>query len=331
MRISIAMATFQGAAHLREQLDSFSAQRRLPDELVVSDDCSSDETCEIVRDFSGSAPFEVRLEVNPVNLGLAENFSRALSMATGDLIFLSDQDDVWQENKIARMIELAEAHPNALCLMNDAWLSDGALNPSGQSKLNEIRAAGLSDRQFVMGCCAVLRRELLEFALPIPDLMWAHDNWLVGIADQVGRVERFAEPLQYYRLHGGNTSDFFVNRAKAQTKREELAERFKRGLARFSSTRGFEGEYRFHAAFAARLEERHSFGSQEMRRHVANRLSVLGARWDIRTRPRLSRIAPILRLLRERGYKGPLGPIKDMVLPAWGSRPDAQIRTDQRR
>jgi glycosyltransferase involved in cell wall biosynthesis len=324
VRVSIALATFQGAAHIREQLDSFAKQTRLPDELVVSDDGSRDETCNIVREFGDQAPFEVRLEVNPENIGFAANFSRALSMATGDLVFLSDQDDVWQENKIARMVELAEANPEMLCLMNDAWLADGALNPSGKTKLGQIRASGLPDSEFVMGCCAALRRRLLEFALPIPALMQAHDNWLVGIADQTGRVARFAEPLQYYRLHGGNTSDFFVNRATAQTRRGRLADRFQRTLARLSSTRGFEGEYRFHAAFAARLEERQDFGSKEMRKVVADKLSILGSRWDVRTRPRLLRIIPIIRFCKKRYYSGALGPIKDLILFRWGPRPDVQ-------
>ena len=326
MRVSIALASYNGAAFVAEQLDSFAAQTRLPDEVIVSDDRSKDTTREIVSAFAERVPFEVRLVINHDRPGLVGNFSNALEHTTGDLVFLSDQDDVWAPEKIARMTTLAEAYPEALCLMNDAWLADGALVVSGRSKLGEIRAAGLPDSAFVMGCCAVLRRELLDVALPIPPLMHAHDNWLVGIADQAGRVHRIAEPLQHYRLHGGNTSDFFVNRPRVPSRGARLLQRLQRALARFSSTSGFEGEYRFHAALVAQLEEKPGFGTPEMRSALAARLAVLSQRWDIRARPRLRRVGPVLRLWRQGGYGGGLGPVKDVILSGQPPRPTGQTR-----
>lgn len=324
MRVSIALASYNGAAYIAEQLDSFAAQTRPPDEVIVSDDRSADATREIVAAFAGRAPFAVRLLVNHERPGLAGNFSNALEHTTGDLVFLSDQDDVWAPEKLARMTALAEAHPEALCLMNDAWLADGALVASGRSKLGEIRAAGLPESAFVMGCCAALRRELLDFALPVPALMHAHDNWLVGIADQVGRVRRVSEPLQHYRLHGANTSDFFVNRPRVLSRGARLWQGLRRALARFSSTSGFQGEYRFHAALDERLSERPGFGTPEVRSALAARLAVLSQRWDIRTRPRLRRVAPVLRLWRQGGYGGGLGPVKDVILSGQPPRPTGQ-------
>lgn len=328
MKISIAMATYNGAAHLREQLASFAAQTHLPDELVVTDDRSTDDTLDILRDFAETAPFDVRIEANPQNLGFAQNFNRALSLCTGDLVFLSDQDDVWKETKIAYMATLAAKTPGALCLMNDALMADGNLVPSGQSKLAEIRASGLPDSAFVMGCCAVLRRELLEFSLPIPALMRAHDNWLVGICDQVGRVTRVNEPLQYYRLHGGNTSDFFINRPRQLGWGERQLDRVQRALARITSTSGFEGEYRFYASFAERLKHHPDFCETTVAQKVAARLAVLTARWNIRTRPRLARMMPVLRLWRRAGYESKFGVLKDILLSSAPPRPDRQTDKD---
>ncbi len=94
LRISIAMCTYNGARFLPEQLASFAAQERLPDELVVCDDGSTDATMEILQDFAATALFEVRVERNPQNLGFVRNFEKTLSLCTGDIVFLSDQDDV---------------------------------------------------------------------------------------------------------------------------------------------------------------------------------------------------------------------------------------------
>jgi len=108
-KISIAMAVYNGDRFIGEQLESFVRQTRLPDELVVSDNASTDRTVEIVRDFARRAPFKVRLVINDRNLGAAKNFERAITECTGDVIFLSDCDDVWYLNKVSVM---GQASPN---------------------------------------------------------------------------------------------------------------------------------------------------------------------------------------------------------------------------
>ncbi|MBC7931137.1 MAG: glycosyltransferase, partial [Rubrivivax sp.] len=94
-RLSIAMCTYDGGRYLAEQLASIAAQTRAPDELVVCDDRSRDETTSIVRRFAETAPFPVRLYVNEQNLGSTRNFEKAIGLCEGELIALSDQDDVW--------------------------------------------------------------------------------------------------------------------------------------------------------------------------------------------------------------------------------------------
>ena len=108
MRISIAMTTYNGSKYLKEQLDSFTKQTHLPDELVVTDDGSSDDTLEILENFAKKASFEVLIFRNNTNLGYAMNFGHAIGLCTGDLIFLSDQDDIWFPEKIETVSRFVE-------------------------------------------------------------------------------------------------------------------------------------------------------------------------------------------------------------------------------
>src|SRR5258706_6945784 len=97
---SVAMCTCNGAAYLADQLESIAAQSRLPDELVVRDDASVDDTPAVIQAFAARAPFPVRFERNADRLGSTRNFDGAIAACTGDLIALSDQDDVWHQDKV---------------------------------------------------------------------------------------------------------------------------------------------------------------------------------------------------------------------------------------
>ena len=198
------MATYNGEQYLQEQLQSFVGQTRQPDELIITDDCSADQTAAIVREFAKTAPFTVEFHRNEKNLGYCGNFNAALMKTTGDLVFLSDQDDVWFPGKIEHMIDVAGRNPQALVVMNDAALTDGELNEVGLTKVGQIRSAGFTLESFVMGCCCCVRRELLDFCMPIPE----------GINGKVvdGRV------LQYYRRHESNESQFIANRTTRVTR-----------------------------------------------------------------------------------------------------------------
>jgi glycosyltransferase involved in cell wall biosynthesis len=212
MKISIAMATYNGAQYLEAQLQSFVDQTRPPDELIITDDCSTDGTADIVYEFAKTAPFEVVFCRNEKNLGYCGNFNAALMQTTGDLVFLSDQDDVWFPEKIAYIAEVAERNPEMLVVMNDAALTDGGLNEVGLTKIGQIRSAGLELERFVMGCCCAVRLGLLAFCLPIPEGLRAHDSWLVKIADGLDAKLVDGRVLQYYRRHESNESQFIANR-----------------------------------------------------------------------------------------------------------------------
>jgi glycosyltransferase involved in cell wall biosynthesis len=231
------MATYNGADYVLAQLQSFVDQTHQPDEVVITDDRSSDNTVALIEQFAKTAPFDVRVSVNDKNLRYACNFNAALLGTSGDLVFLSDQDDVWFTEKIAHMVSLAEKNPDYFIYMNDALLTDGDLNSVNLTKYGQIKSAGFSDESFVMGCCCAIRREFLDFVLPIPSNIKAHDVWLVGIADGLGLKLIDNTVLQYYRRHGKNESQFIANRL---TKVNKWSIRKKSLISKFRSNKNQE-------------------------------------------------------------------------------------------
>ncbi len=103
MKVSIALASYNGSRYLKEQLDSFANQIRLPDELIICDDCSHDESHKIINEFIKKSPFPVCFFKNDNNLGYAKNFEQAVLYCDGDIILFSDQDDVWYVDKIQKI------------------------------------------------------------------------------------------------------------------------------------------------------------------------------------------------------------------------------------
>lgn len=218
MKISVVIATYNGEKYLREQLQSILDQTKLPDEVIVTDDGSVDSTESIVNWFLNKAPFYVNYSKNDTNLGYSGNFNKGLLKASGDLVFLCDQDDFWYPEKIERIYEIAVSRPEALLFMNDAALTDKRLEMTGVTKIEQIRNFGLSLDDYVMGCCCALRRQLLNISLPIPSDIKAHDMWVVWIAIGLHSRVIVEEVLQYYRRHGSNESDFVANRLEKPSK-----------------------------------------------------------------------------------------------------------------
>jgi glycosyltransferase involved in cell wall biosynthesis len=211
MKISIAIATYNGQDFILEQLQSLVSQTIRPDEIIISDDNSTDDTVDLIEKFSVGAPVLIKVYKNKKRLNYARNFNEALKRTTGDLVFLCDQDDFWFPEKIETICELAGRYKEFQVFMNDAILADLNLNPTNLTKFNQIISSGLGKESFVMGCCAAVRRDFLDFVLPIPSELSSHDNWIVEIADGMKLKYFDARPLQLYRRHDGNTSQFIGN------------------------------------------------------------------------------------------------------------------------
>lgn len=215
MKISIALTTYNGARFLPAQLESFLAQSRQPDELVVCDDGSRDETTEILREFCRRAPFVVRIFQNEKNLGYTQNFASAIQRADGDLIFLSDQDDRWHPEKLAEFEGRFAADADLIALFSDSALVDIELRPTGGTLFSasgftdeekKLVRAGEAWRVFfrhnvVAGNNLAFRAKYREQALPIP-AGYVHDAWLVLTLAMLGKVDFLDRCFLDYRQHG---------------------------------------------------------------------------------------------------------------------------------
>ena len=212
--VSIAMATYNGAKYLQEQLDSFATQTRLPDELIVCDDGSEDETIAIVEEFSQRAPFAVRLIKNPKNLGFIKNFEKALSLCTGDLIFFSDQDDVWFPEKVQYIERTFQEEDGRLLVIHDGQLVDERLHWYGATNLGQVRAGFGDDGHYITGALSIMHKDLKPYILPFPDdLTVGHDVWIHLIAKFLGTRLVIEKPLQLIRRHSSNTSAWVASSA----------------------------------------------------------------------------------------------------------------------
>lgn len=218
--VSVVLATYNGARFLGEQLESLRVQTRLPDELVVADDASSDDTVQIVRDFARRAPFPVRVIEQESHQGTGANFETAMRASSGAIIAICDQDDRWLPDKVAVMAEHMAEHPRALLAFSDAVLIDATgrwisrsrwriagFGPAQWTAMERDPLGEMLKRQVVSGCTAAVRRELVDALLPFPTGLhpalpaMMYDRWISLVAAAAGRVAIVPERLVEYRIH----------------------------------------------------------------------------------------------------------------------------------
>lgn len=222
LSISVALGTHNGERFVGEQIASILSQTRPVDEIVLSDDASSDRTVEIVeaavaahRELRGVAPELVVLRNDPA-LRVTKNFEQALRHATGDLVALCDQDDVWHPTRIARLVARFD-DPEVLFVFSNArqvgaegeYLGHDlfeaiAMNPHERGLVESGRVfEQLMRRNLATGATVMLRRSLVDAATPFPET-WLHDEWLAVVAAAFDGVRMHDEALTDYRQHGNN-------------------------------------------------------------------------------------------------------------------------------
>ena len=203
--ITVCLATFNGSNYVGEQLRSVLEQLGPDDEVVVSDDGSTDGTLTVITRLDDS---RLRLLNGSGRLGVVRNFERALLAARGDIIFLCDQDDVWLPGKVERC---QAALADCPLVVTDCTVVDGELKPLSPSffAMRNSRPGILHNlwKNSYLGCCMAFRRELLQHALPFPKRIPMHDMWLGMIAETRGGTCFMPVPLLLYRRHSGNASD----------------------------------------------------------------------------------------------------------------------------
>lgn len=217
--ISVALCTYNSGDYIDVQLRSILDQDLPVTEVVVGDDGSTDGTVERIRAIATEHPrgSVVRIAFTDRAGGVVANFSRTLRACTGDVIALSDHDDAWHPAKTATLVPRLAAAGRWAMIFSDARLIDGEGEPTGRtlfeayavsdSELGAVREREapntLIRRNIITGATAMLSRDLLEPALPIPE-GFIHDEWLAFVAASLGTLEVETTPLTDYRVHGTN-------------------------------------------------------------------------------------------------------------------------------
>lgn len=220
-RISVAMATYNGAKFIEEQLLSILNQTRQVDELILYDDCSTDETCEIVKSMQDMG-VNIKLCSQEKRVGYVKNFASALKETTGELIFLCDQDDIWEREKIAEMTALFENDNQMVCVASGFTFMDVkgeeinkqdkgnnhglCWNIYEKNKAHWILCDELMFHNIAMGCTMAFRSSIKEEYLQKSKLLSAHDWEILFLAACKHGAMFYNRPLIRYRIHENNTA-----------------------------------------------------------------------------------------------------------------------------
>lgn len=218
MTVSVCIATYQGEDYIERQLRSILEQIALDDEVIVVDDCSRDRTVEIIE---GIGDARIAVHRNPVNRREVFSFGRAIELARGDIIFLSDQDDVWMPGRVARMTESLRTSGAALVSSSFEWMDtderpldvafDGVSSQTSKRHLGNIVDIFLGKTNY-FGCAMAFQRRLVPLITPIPDYVESHDLWIALAANQIGSNLHIDDKTLRKRRHGSNTTSTVSNR-----------------------------------------------------------------------------------------------------------------------
>ena len=213
--ISVCIATYNGEKYIHEQIASILQQIGNDDEIVVSDDGSTDKTLDVVRSFDAQ---NIHIYINKGDHGYTPNFENALRNAHGDYIFLSDQDDIWMPDKVEACMKYLKVND---FVVSDALIVDGDNKPLFDSFCEQRKSKfGFLNtliRFSYLGCCFAFRRKVLSKALPFPKnhILCTHDNWLALVSTAFYKSAFIPLPLIRYRRSGGNASSGAKNANKS--------------------------------------------------------------------------------------------------------------------
>jgi glycosyltransferase involved in cell wall biosynthesis len=206
--ISIAMCTYNGENYIGEQLDCIIKQSLQVNEIVVVDDCSDDDTVNIVRTKLKNWNGKKVIIKNATNIGYKKNFQKAISLCSGDIVFLSDQDDVWDLNKVEILSNILAGDSNIVLTFHDSIITDDKLEilhksfwqilDFNQEDFYKGNYSAFLERNVVQGSACAFRRYLFKAALPFPPEV-EHDEWLALVALTKGRIVPVPRPLMKYR------------------------------------------------------------------------------------------------------------------------------------
>lgn len=205
--ISVCMATYNGEKYIKMQINSILKQLNEEDELIISDDLSTDNTIKYIKEINDK---RIKLFFHEENHGYTKNFENALKHAKGDYIFLSDQDDEWTEDKVAITLEELKKYnfvvSDCITINEEDLIIDESRFKTFSIKKGFIR--NMIKTRY-LGCCMAFDRNVLNAVLPFPknEKLVEHDVWIALVSERYFKVGLIDKPLIYYRRHGNNTSD----------------------------------------------------------------------------------------------------------------------------
>ncbi|WP_071393485.1 glycosyltransferase family 2 protein [Bacillus tuaregi] len=209
MNISVCLATYNGAAFIIRQLDSVIKQLKDTDEVIVVDDCSTDDTVDLIKNTYGN---RVEVHVNQHNMGAIRNFEKAILLSQGDVVFLCDQDDIWEDNKVEKVMK-AFQEQQADLVVHDAVVVDGdleVLSPSwNEYNHNNIHQGMFGNvlKNAYTGAFMAFKKELIPRVTPFPPTIEMHDQWIALVCMLKKKNIVFLEDkLVKYVRHGGNVT-----------------------------------------------------------------------------------------------------------------------------
>ena len=212
--ISVALCTYNGELYILEQIQSILNQTVLPNEIIICDDVSTDLTLELLLKASASSPIPIYIYKNEHNLGSTKNFEKAINLCKGDIIFLADQDDLWQKNKVKIIIDYFLNNPSIQAVFSNGDIIDECgnnlgftlwdafgLNAHKQAMINKGKALEvLLNYNVVTGATMAFRSDYMKLIFPLPNL-WVHDGWIALLLSAVGEIKCINKPLIKYRQH----------------------------------------------------------------------------------------------------------------------------------
>jgi glycosyltransferase involved in cell wall biosynthesis len=210
IKVSACMAVYNGAAFLSTQIDSILGQLRPGDEFIIVDDASRDASVSIVR---GIQDARVRLHRNARNQGVLAAVEQALRLASGEIVFLSDQDDIWLPGKVQSALDVFALYAEVTLVASDANIINAhgqKLSDSFYSRRGRFSGGFLHNlaKNKYLGCTLAFRRRMLDYFLPIPADVPMHDMWFGVLNSLYGKAYFIDQPLVAYRRHDRNASPF---------------------------------------------------------------------------------------------------------------------------
>lgn len=242
-KISVVLCTYNGGKFLSEQLQSIIDQTRLPDEIVICDDCSTDNTIQVIREFICKEPDLIQLSQNQTQLGYIKNFESGIRLATGDIIFLSDQDDVWDKRKIEIFEQTFDANKKAGLVFSNADVVNEHLDNLHYSLWEYVK---LIPETFT----TYSREQLLQYLIKEPRITGAtlafrgknknqllpfssyigHDEWLALNMASIAYIVPINQKLVKYRQHAHNQIGAIKDKKYSKVKGRQAKEQKERTL-----------------------------------------------------------------------------------------------------